>query len=272
MATQEEMQLGGIGQKYSFRPIIYIVIKNWYFYVLAFILCFCIAFLINNYSTPIYKVSATILIKNDQKNKNIGNNLLDDKTLSFLNYSTNISDEVQILLSRGMLASVIDRLDMFIDIYEIGRVKSKELYRKAPFRIEHNVKDSTYFGVPFFIYTVDNKRFQLVYATSNQKGIIKELYNYGQIVHTLAADFVVHLSDTIKKNFIEIPREYKFILNSKEALINFYQSAMKIKNIKETSVLDISLEGPNHAKSIDFLNQLCETYIDRELNEKNKIS
>ncbi len=161
MSSQEDSLTSGISSKYSFRPIIYLVIKNWYLYVLSFVIFFAIAFLINKYTAPTFNVKCSILIKNSKGNSLPGgpNSLLEDKTLSFVKLSTNIADEKEILTSRSLISDVLDRLDFSLSIYEIGRIKTNELYKNSPIKIEYKLIDSLFYTKFIYINTLYFRNF-----------------------------------------------------------------------------------------------------------------
>ena len=99
------------------------------------------AYLYLRYSTEIYQVRATLMIKSD---KSPGRqDKLDELFMS--NNNNNIQNEIEILKSRPLMARVVNVLNLQTGYYAVGRIKSSSnIYKSTPFQFDiFEIKDSS---------------------------------------------------------------------------------------------------------------------------------
>src|ERR1700722_981517 len=122
------------------------------------------------YTTPIYHIQSTMLIKNDVQARGGKDDRLGDL---FLAQSTiNLSDETELLRSSPVVARVVKDLDIQTAYYNSGIVRQSMLYNDQPIVLQIlRLQDSTQpFG--FLITAVSDQQFTI--------GKEKTLYNFGQ--------------------------------------------------------------------------------------------
>jgi capsular exopolysaccharide synthesis family protein len=112
-----------IGYKYlPFWPL---------FLALAAILLF-LAFFYTRYITPEYKVSATLVIHDEQRG------VQESETMRSLNayaVNTTVENEIQVLTSRTLMNDVVRNLHLYAPLFEEGRVKPASAYLSSPVRV-----------------------------------------------------------------------------------------------------------------------------------------
>jgi capsular exopolysaccharide synthesis family protein len=118
----------------DFQEIFFRYLSYWKYFVTALFLCITCASLYLWYTTPTFRVSARILIK-DEKRGQTGTELNVFKDLGLLNSSGNVDNEFEILKSRSLLQRVCDSLHWHISYYARHGVKRIELYKNSPIEI-----------------------------------------------------------------------------------------------------------------------------------------
>ncbi|MDR2131704.1 MAG: polysaccharide biosynthesis tyrosine autokinase [Odoribacteraceae bacterium] len=118
----------------DFQEIFFRYLSYWKYFVGTVILCLVCAIAYLWYTTPTYRVSAKILIK-DEKRGQTGTELNVFKDLGLLNSSGNVDNELEILKSRSLLQKVCDSLDWHISYYTRKGIKNVELYQDAPIKL-----------------------------------------------------------------------------------------------------------------------------------------
>src|SRR6476660_1329947 len=78
------------------------------------------AYLYLRYSTEVFQVRATLMIKNDKNNGR--QDKLDELFMS--NNNNNIQNEIEILKSRPLMARVVSALDLQTGYFAVGRIKA----------------------------------------------------------------------------------------------------------------------------------------------------
>ena len=104
---------------------------HWPLFVLVFLLSMAVALTYLHNASPVYEVSATILVKDDKKAP-------DDKAaipeLEQSGSPKNAEAEIEILKSKKMINKVIDTLQLWANYSTSGGFKIQDLYLTSPFK------------------------------------------------------------------------------------------------------------------------------------------
>ncbi|MEO1449254.1 MAG: polysaccharide biosynthesis tyrosine autokinase, partial [Bacteroidota bacterium] len=69
------------------------------------------------------------------------------------------------------------------------------------------------------------------------------------------------------------PTTYHFYLNTLQGLTDIYRGRVDIGLVgEESSILGLNMEGPTPGKDVEFLDALCNTYIQKKLEKKNNLA
>jgi uncharacterized protein involved in exopolysaccharide biosynthesis len=267
----------------DYKALFFKFYRYWYFFALAIFIFFIIAFLFNKYTEPIYKVNTTVLIQEDKSS-------MDPQSLlgfGLMGNQQNLENEIGILQSYSLTYRTLKGLDFGISYYIEENFITKELYHISPFDVIIDTAHLQPVNLKFFITILSDKKFKI-----EAKGEEIELYNFTDYtlsdneIDNLNFDKTYEFGEQIKsqyysfKIFLNInynEEEYKnkdlcFIFNDIESLVKQYSSFAIEPINREASILDISLEGSDVEKSVNFLNKLTMVYLDRGLEKKNKIA
>jgi uncharacterized protein involved in exopolysaccharide biosynthesis len=120
-------------------------IIHWKWFLLGGVLALLLAFVYLRYSTPKYKATTSIMIKDNQKS-GISKELEAFKDMGIVGGgSTNNTDnEIEILKSRKVIGNVVDSLSLTISYLSEGRVKKSEVYKKSPFVLKFIEKNKNF--------------------------------------------------------------------------------------------------------------------------------
>ena len=261
-----------IGKFLSFLP----------YFILSAGISLGIAFLINRYSNPRYLVKATMLVK--EKNNRGGMDGADGflQGMQLLNTSKNIENELGIIRSRKMVQETINNLDFGITYYSKGNIKKTDLYGNVPFSIVLDSNHLQCMGGEISLTFIGANKVQVSAEKPLQIFVPKtgEVIGHEVILSKQEFDMREEIVSEHYKFRIQINQPqsvssqdliYSFKLNTQEGLINQYTNKYTAKPInKQSSIIEISIEGNWPEKDIAFLNKLCATYINRGLEEKNK--
>jgi tyrosine-protein kinase Etk/Wzc len=246
-------------KKYIFKAL-----DNWYWILISVVLALSIAFLINRYTTNYYLVKGTILI-NDKKN-DLGSSVLDEMDL--FSSQSNIENEKAILTSYTLMRSVVDSLELYIELNIQGNLKSSKLFdSERPFsiRLLSNPDD---LSKEDFEITVSGPE-KLLLNRANTRDLTDAVsYTYGDTLQFKELIFCIEQEPSVSIN-----RNASFILSftNPEKLTKKLIKQIKINNLnKGASILEISQEATNTIESIALIRRLMDYYIQRELNLKNE--
>ena len=96
---EESIDLKAIFLKYS---------HYWYYFIISILFCLFVAFLYCRYSKPIYSVSSTLLIRDDNNSQLGAENLLEG--LEIFSGRTNLKNEIALLNSYTITKQVVEDL------------------------------------------------------------------------------------------------------------------------------------------------------------------
>ena len=95
---------------FDFRTIFTLLVLNWQWFLLSMIICVLSAALYLRWASPVYQMSAKMLIKDEVNNRrSSGQMLANMQDLGFITNSTGIDNEVEILQSRILSLEVAHR-------------------------------------------------------------------------------------------------------------------------------------------------------------------
>ena len=241
--------------------------KYWYWFLLTLAITLCGAYFYLKYSTPIYKATASIIIKNDSsKGSSEAAYGFSDASLFGLG-TDKIESEISILKSRKLMKEVVKALHLNISYSIDGRFRNIELYDDKPFKVKLLTYDArklkkysnnftiTYLGNDQF-RILNNKNFKEYSVKSNESIDI----GFSQIILTNPESTGIDLPVKVNFNSIEtVATDF----GNKVTLIQAENSS----NVIKFELTDVVL---NRAKNV--LDQLILEYNKDAIEDKNLIA
>ena len=247
-------------QELTLREQIEQYVKYWPWFVLFVIISMSVSLLYLRYATPIYQSVATILIK-DEKNGALSE-LAAFQDLGFagsLNQS-GFENEMQILKSKSLTERVVRELNLNIKYISDGSIKSAELFENPPFHVSLlTPSDSLVFPfAPIYISAISEKEFELWQEDSEKK-----TYRFGDPISLSVGDIIV-TPNSANRRLTNDDASYplKVEISSMASTVAAYRQMIQIEQLTEfTSVIQLSLNSPNAAKSEAVLNAIQDAAI-----------
>src|SRR6266540_3339946 len=120
-------------EEINIKEIIFKFLRYWPWFIVACLISISFAFLYMRYTIPSYKITSKILIKDDKGGPNSTQDILSE--LDVLNTKNNVDNEKEVLQTRYLMRKVVDELQLNINYFATGNIKSTELYQNCPFKI-----------------------------------------------------------------------------------------------------------------------------------------
>ena len=102
-------------EKTDYQAVLFKYIIRWPWFVASVIVCLACAWLYLQYTTPIYNISASIIIKDDKKGGSAGSDLSVFEGMGIINTNKNIDNEIEILRSKSLVKKVVKELGLYIN-------------------------------------------------------------------------------------------------------------------------------------------------------------
>ena len=113
------------------QELLFKYLIHWPWFVGAVIVCLISAYIYLYVATPVYNISATVLIKDDKKGGSSNNVAgLDELGLSgLITSSQSIDNEIEVLRSKTLVKEVVNYLNLYVTYQDDDQIPSKELYK-----------------------------------------------------------------------------------------------------------------------------------------------
>ncbi len=264
------------------RKIFWLVISNWYLFVISFPICLGTVYLMHRYTLNVYRGSVTIMMKSDEQRGITGAGIIDGFGLS--PESKSIENQTIILRSKKLVKRSIDNLDFAVDIHSDGFLKDYNLYHSSPFNIEFDSTHVQILNTPILIKPQANNKVKVIVNTENASlhifknevnkggsGLIefeKEI-SWGEEINTPFCKFklIANNSQFNQDN------NFYFYFRSHNWLASQYRYKVGVKPHREgSSIIYITSTGTSRAKILAFLRELSKVYLEQSLERKNEIA
>lgn len=273
-------------ENFGVLKIIRLIIRNIWIIIACAILTMGFAFLYNRYEIPTYKVSATLLLKEDLGNsRSNGESRFINSDL--LARNQNMQNELEIIKSYPTIEQTVKNLDLEVSYYEYKNYQYSNAYKAAPFKVFIFKEHPQLVGPIFNIilnsdgtYTLNvEKQDATVHSYSSLKNIgekkdfeLNLKGNVGQIIETDDFKFLITIND---KDSLSLHNKslFAFKLSSIKQLVSSFEKNLEF-NIpdKLATIIEISLETASVQQGEDVINELIKVYSETNLAKKNHLA
>jgi capsular exopolysaccharide synthesis family protein len=256
------------------------LLRYWYVYPITLLISFIIAFFIIKTKHPVYRVTTSILIKDEQS-------LMDPETVlqnavsPFSSADYKLQNEIQILKSYELTKRTIQQLDFSVSYFKEEKFLARELYKNTPFIVRFDPAHPQLAGLKIFIKKIEENKFKIWAVGENIPLYIFSGHRITKTIPVIEFSDIISPNKSFESNMFSFAIEqtgqmepgeiYFFTFRTLESLVNEFQH-FEIENVKYSSVLKLIFDGTNIQKSEDFLNKLNQVYLNRAVEKKNRIA
>ena len=257
---------------------------HWKWFLLAVILGVVFAYVKLNFERPQYEATATIKIKNEQSGDRTALSAFQDLgVMSPANQ--NVEDEMEILLSKDLIAEVIKSLKLNIRIFTNKNYLSEfidnifsfntefyetEEYVKPPININFFISDSVLnrTNAEFLISINSINHFNFI----NYKNSIDKRYNFGEKIKTHFGDLVITPNVNLEGSSL-IGSKVLVKISPVRRLAALYAEKIGIEPKSQySSILSLKISDGAKKKAEAFLNELVKKYNNRAISIKEELT
>ena len=266
------------------QELLFKYLIHWPWFVGAVIVCLIAAYVYLYVATPVYNISATVLIKDDKKGGSSNNVAgLDELGLSgLITSSQSIDNEIEVLRSKTLVKEVVNYLNLYVTYQDDDQIPSKELYKTSPVQVSMIPQEAENLKKNIVIEMVVQPQGSLdVNVKMEDKEIQKHFEKLPAILPTdqgTLSFFQATDSISSKKNEevsspVQDMRHITATISQPMNVARGYCENLSIEpTSKTTSVVTLSLKNSSLQRGQDFINQLLEMYNRNTNNDKNEIA
>lgn len=269
-------------EKIDIQQLLFKYIIHWPWFVGAVLVCLIGAWIYLRMATPVYNISATVLIKDDKKGGNTGSMVgLEELGLSgLISSSQNIDNELEVLRSKTLVKEVINLLNLYVSYTDEDGFPSKNMYKTSPVLVSLTPQEAEKLTDPMVVemalYGEGGLEVNVTVGDKEYQKHFEKLPAVFPMDEGTLAFFQSPDSLSLKKDTMEASSNIRHItakIKSPMKVARAYCENLKIEpTSKTTSVAVISLKNSSLQRGQDFINQLLEMYNRNTNNDKNEIA
>lgn len=265
------------------KDLIFILLNNWYLFLICIFLALAVGFLINRYKPTIYQTKGTILVKEDRSNFDPAS------IMTGLNYGymQNIENEMELIRSYSLTERVVKKMNYEVSYYEKGRIATSEMYKTSPFLVEFDKSFPQTVSLVYDFSIMPDGKIALAAKSDYYKTydfiLCQTVVNEQKAIEThgeyVQGDWIdngynrirIVLNDNFNPD-TDVNRKLSFKINDYPSLTRQMQTFSAQPTSKQSSVVAIVMQGTNKQKIVEFTNALMTEYVNSGLERKNHVS
>ena len=256
------------------KELLFKYLIHWPWFVGAVVACLIAAWVYLYVSTPVYNISATVLIKDDKKGGSAG----------MLSGLESLGLDGMISSSQNIVKEVVEDLGLYISYADKDEFPSKNLYKTSPVQVSLTPQEADLLEKPMIVemalqpqgsLDVNVKIGDDEYQKHFEKLPAVFPTDKGTLAFFLTPDSALSSKRTSEEttDSEKTTRNITATINKPLAVAKAYCKNMTIEpTSKTTSVAVISLKNSNVERGKDFINKLLEMYNINTNNDKNEVA
>ncbi len=250
----------------------------WRWFVASVLICCVMTFLYLCYQAPVYNISSSVLIKEEDKRGSSGNNpLAAIQDLGMFSMTNNFDNEVEILKSRTLIKKVVNDLNLYVRVSEKRLFGyAKPLYQDSPVRVYMTPEEADKLEEPI--------KLDLVYSKSGKLSVKAEYVqeeeelemeqDFDQLPAVLPTPVGVlsfTRGDTLYMEEEEIA--LRVTIDTPTETADQYMKDLSVTaSSQTTTIAKISVNNTIKERGVDFVNRLVAFYNQDANDEKNEVA
>ncbi|HEY5966883.1 MAG TPA: polysaccharide biosynthesis tyrosine autokinase [Chitinophagaceae bacterium] len=221
-------------------------------FLVSVALCLLGAYLYLRYTTPIYRVTGTLIFKQeDQGSGGKFDDIFNAKNVS------DVQSEIEILKSQALMERVVDSVKLQTSYFAVGKIKTLNIYTDCPFRL-NIIKLTDSFS---------SFKMNFTFPTENEFRVNKESerFTFGDVFGNSYGLF------SLTKTYNGVKgKEFNAVWKSTQEQASMYASMVRVApKIAGSSIYNIQIDYTNSALAADIVNNLMVRYKDASIDDKN---
>ena len=258
-------------EKTDFKAILFKYAIHWPWFLACTLLCMAGAWLYLCCTPPVYNISASVIIKDNDKNSKASSGMGDLEDLGFYSSINNFDNEVEILQSRTLIKKVVEELDLYISYATKSSFHDIELYKSSPVKVWITPEEAQKLPAPARLHLTLQPGNKLnVKLRIGEEEYNKQFDKLPALLTTPSGTFSFTPKDSTT---VQSTQEIMATVSSPRSVANAYRGALSIEpTSKSTTIAQISVKSTHTQRGMDFINKLVEVYNRDANDDKNEVA
>ncbi|PTS95789.1 capsular biosynthesis protein [Pedobacter sp. HMWF019] len=237
---------------------------KWPWLVFSVIACLILSFLYIRYNTPMYKVTARVMVNDDKKGSGMmgASELLGDLG-GLLGEKSTVDNEAEIFKTRLLMEQVVNDMNLNVTYFKKGRVRNVELY-KSPFKVLLLKPADTIKKTAVELKPLKDGRISI------SADELDTVVNFNRVVN------LPKVGTFMLSKVEEIPfvyEDYSFVISSVDEKVASLMDDMSVEVAnKQITIVDLSINHSVPKRGEDILNEIIKKYVEGNLKDKNEVA
>lgn len=263
-------------EKTDFQALFFKYVIHWPWFVASALICAGLAFAYLRYQIPVYEVSSSILIKEDNK-KSANNALQTMQDFGMLSMTSNFDNELELLKSRTLIKKVVSRLNLYTSLtreqafgYDIP------LYKEAPVEVFMTAEEADKLSSPIRLALNCHPSGKLTvtadYTQGGNEQQTTQTFDKLPAILPLPTG-VVTISRNDSLPALREPVSLKAVISTPTATAANYRAGLSIAPLSNSSTIAaINVKDTHIRRAADFTQELVSLYNQDTNAEKNEVA
>lgn len=257
----------------DYKALLFKYLIHWHWFAVCISACIVGAWLYLQYTTPVYNITSSVIIKDNDKNNKSSTGMGGLEDMGFFSSTSKFDNEIEILHSRTLIKKVVEELDLYIHYRAKGNFQDTELYNDSPVRVWITPQEAENLpnGIADLLLSLTPAGKLSVTATINEQEFSRDFEKLPAVFTTPYGTF----SFTAGADSIQVTagQKLQITVSSPRRVARGYSSALTIEpTSKTTTIAQVSLQNTNVKRGMDFINKLVEIYNRDANDDKNEVA
>ena len=267
-------------EQINIQEILFRYLIHWPWFVVSVIVCVALAWGYLRLTTPIYNISATVLIKDEKKGggANMSSELEKMGLNGFVSSSSNIENEIEVLSSRTLAREVVSSLGLFVTYMDKDEFPQRELYRTSPVLVSLTPQEADKLPQTMVVdMSLEPSGAMDVQIRVGEKEYQKQFEKLPAVFPTDEGTVAFFTNNdtlsSVRPESVTKERHITAYINRPFSVAKGYAGSLSITpTSKATSVVTVSLMNSNTRRGKDYIDKLLEMYNINANNDKNEVA
>ncbi len=273
------------GERGDIKLLVQIITRNYKLFIFSAFVALGIAFLANRFMPPAYKISASLMIREEQKST--GGNQNEYLMSNLFGMNQNLQNELWVLKSAPVLEETIRNLNLTVGYYRKEGFQRTDIYGRGPFYIflteghvqPVNVRFQIHFsGDEHFILTAKGRNVAFKDVDTGGESFKEKNWQFeragrfGSLIETPELSFTV-IRDTLHQAAISPDTDYQFLIQDLHSLTDEIKKKLNFNVVdKLATVIEIEFKSASVKKGKAFVDELMQVYAQRNFEQKKNLT
>ena len=268
-------------ESFNLYNLIFKYLPYWPWFIVSVVACLAIAFVFLRYQAPVYNVTASVLIKEqDQRSRSMASAngaIAALQDIGGFSMSNNFDNEIEILKSRTLIHKVVTKLNFYTSIGQKRFFSyAKPLYGNSPLNVFMTPEEAGQLesGINLTLHYAKSGKLsvKVEYKVEDEnQEIVKEFDKLPVIMPTPVGVITINRNENIEVE--EDGIDLLVHIYNPRAVAETYASNLSVEaNSKTTTIALLGFKNTHKQRAIDFINCLVALYNQDANDEKNEVA